>query len=143
MPESEEQPLELILARNLISIMSFPGMLVDAEGAIVFYNDAAADVFGSRFEETGRIPRDSWRAEIGPFDERGERLPVDNLPVTVALRDSRPGYGRFQVRSASAGLTAIEATALPLIGQTGHHGAMVVFWPLDAEHAWPLGSEGP
>lgn len=142
MAEGDEQPLELILARNLISILSLAGMLVDTEGAIVFYNDAAAEVFGSRFEETGRIPEESWRAEIGPFDEHGDRLPTGNLPVTVALRHSRPGYGRFQIRSANAELIPIEATALPLIGEHGHHGALVVFWPLDAERAWPLATEG-
>jgi PAS domain-containing protein len=116
-------------------------MLVDIEGAIVFYNDAAAEVLGARFEETGRIPQEEWRAEIGPFDEHEQRLPTDNLPVTIALRDARPGYGRFHIRSANAGLIAIEATALPLIGPAGHHGALVVFWPIDAERTWALEGE--
>jgi PAS domain-containing protein len=142
MTDAEEQPLELILARNLISIISLGAMLVDTEGSIVFYNDAASEVLGARFEETGRIPWEAWRAEIGPFDEEGQRLPTRNLPVTVALRDARPGYGRFHIQSANAGLIAIEAAALPLIGSTGHHGALVVFWPLDAERAWPLGGRG-
>lgn len=140
MPDAEEQPLELILARNLISIISLGAMLVDNQGAIVFYNDAAAEVLGARFEETGRIPQADWRDEIGPFDDQGRRLPTDNLPVTIALRDARPGYGRFHIRSANAGLVPIEATALPLIGPAGHHGALVAFWPLDAERAWPLES---
>jgi PAS domain-containing protein len=138
MTDAEEQPLELILARNLISIISLGAMLVDIEGAIVFYNDVAAEVLGARFEETGRILQESWRAEIGPFDRQGRRLPTDNLPVTIALRDARPGYGRFHIRSANADLIPIEAAALPLIGSAGHHGALVVFWPLDADRAWPL-----
>lgn len=138
MTDGREQPLEMILARNLISIISLGAMLVDTEGAIVFYNEAATGVLGARFEETGRIPQEAWRAEIGPFDEDGNRLPTEMLPVTVALRDARPGYGRFYVDSADGGMVPIEATALPLIGPAGHHGALVVFWPLDAEHAWPL-----
>jgi len=142
MTDAEEQPLELILARNLISIISLGAMLVDIEGAIVFYNDAAAEVLGARFEETGRIPQGAWRAEIGPFDLQGRRLPTDNLPVTIALRDARPGYGRFYIRSANASLIPIEAAALPLIGSAGHHGALVVFWPLDADRAWPLEDRG-
>jgi PAS domain-containing protein len=141
MPEAEEQPLELILARNLISIISLGAMLVDFEGAIVFYNDAAAEVLGSRFEETGRITFDAWRTEIGPFDAEGCRLPTENLPVTVALRDARPGYGRFHIRSWNGSLVPVEATAMPLIGSGGHHGALVVFWPLDADRAWPLGAQ--
>lgn len=142
MTDDEGQPLELILARNLISLITLAAMLVDIEGAIVFYNDAAAEVLGARFEETGRIPWEAWRAEIGPFDAYGRRLPTDNLPVTVALTEARPGYGRFHIRSATAGLTPIEAAALPLIGSDGHHGTLVVFWPLDAERAWPLEAPG-
>jgi PAS domain-containing protein len=138
MTEGQEHPLELILARNLISIISLGAMLVDTEGAIIFYNDAAAEILGARFEETGRIPWQAWRTEIGPFDEEGNRLPIENLPVTVALRDARPGYGRFQIQSANSGMVPIEATALPLIGPAGLHGALVVFWPLDADRAWPL-----
>ncbi len=125
MPDTEEQPLELILARNLISIISIGAMLVDMEGAIVFYNEAAALVLGAHFEETGRIPEEAWREEIGPFDGHGRRLPTENLPVTVALRDARPGYGRFHIRSAETGLVPVEAAALPLIGAAGPHGARV------------------
>ena len=40
-----QQPLELILARNLVSIISLAAFLVDVEGDIVFYNDAAAAGF--------------------------------------------------------------------------------------------------
>jgi PAS domain-containing protein len=49
----EQQPLELILARNLISIVSLAAFLVNVEGHVVFYNDAAAAIIGSPFEETG------------------------------------------------------------------------------------------
>jgi PAS domain-containing protein len=127
--EPEEQPLELILARNLISIISLGAFLVDAEGAIVFFNDAAAEIFGVQFEETGRIAQADWSTELGPLDEQGRSLPTDELPLAVALRDGRPGYGRFHVRT-DRGLIPIVATGLPLIGSGGLHGALVVFWPL-------------
>jgi PAS domain-containing protein len=129
MSELEEQPLELILARNLISIISLGAFLVDAEGAIVFFNDAAAEMFGVRFEETGRIARADWSTELGPLDEQGRPLPTDQLPLAVALRDGRPGYGRFHVRT-DRGLVLIVAAALPLTGAGGRHGALVAFWPL-------------
>jgi hypothetical protein len=126
--EPASLPLELILARNLISIISLGALLVDVNGAMVFYNDTAAEVIGTRFEERGPIPRDRWAAELGPFDEQGRPLPRDDLPVTVAIRDGRPGFGQFHIRGES-GLIAVEATALPLVGAAGNHGALVVFWP--------------
>lgn len=56
--EVAEQPLELILARNLVSLISLATVLIDVEGAIVFFNDAAAEIFGGLFEETGAT---HWR----------------------------------------------------------------------------------
>jgi PAS domain-containing protein len=132
MAQAAEQPLELILARNLISLISLAAVLIDVEGAIVFFNDAAAQFFGGLFEETGSIPLVRWRAEVGPFDSAERHLPTGDLPVTRAYRDGRPGSGRFYIRGGS-GLAEVEVVALPLVGSVGLHGAMVVFWPLDRE----------
>jgi PAS domain-containing protein len=122
-----EQPLELILARNLISIISLAAILVDAEGDIVFYNDPAAELIGSPFEEIGTLTRQEWGERFGPFDERGAPLPAEDLPSGVALREGHPAYGRFHVR-ADSGMLEVEAGAVPLVGPSGYRGAMVVFW---------------
>jgi PAS domain-containing protein len=124
-----EQPLELILARNLISIVSVAAVLVDVDGGIVFFNDAAADIAGQRFEEVGALSADEWNAQYGPLDSEGRPVPLDELPLNVAVRESRPAYGRFWIR-ADRGLLEVEAAALPLVGPAGYHGAVVVFWPL-------------
>ena len=130
--ETGERPLELILARNLVSLISLAAVLIDVKGAIVFFNDAAAQFFGGLFEETGPVPLVQWRAEVGPYDKAGRHLPTANLPVTRAFRDGRPGFGRFHIRGG-VGLVEVEVVALPLVGSVGLHGAMVVFWPLDGE----------
>ena len=126
------QPLELILARNLVSLLTLAAVLIDVDGAIVFFNDAAAEFFGGLFEETGAVPLGRWRQEVGPFDENEQHLPTANLPVTRAFRDGRPGFGNFHIRGGS-GLVEVEVVALPLVGSVGLHGAMVMFWPLDQE----------
>jgi PAS domain-containing protein len=123
----EGQPLELILARNLVSIISLAAVLVDAEGRIVFYNDAAAQLVGAPFEEIGTMTRDEWNARYGPVDEHGAALAADALPLAVAVREGRPAYARLRVR-AEHGLLELEAGALPLLGPAGYRGAMVVFW---------------
>jgi PAS domain-containing protein len=125
--QEEEQPLELILARNLVSIVSLAALLVDVDGRIVFYNDAAAQIVGSPFEEIGTISRDDWNAQYGPFDEDGVPLPAEKLPLTIAIREGRPAHGRFRVRGDS-GMLEIEAGAFPLLGPAGYHGGMVFFW---------------
>ena len=132
MHDRGEQPLELILARNLASIVSLATVLIDTSGAIVFFNDPAAKFFGGLFEETGPVPVERWRAQVGPFDETGAPLPTENLPVTRAFRDGRPGFGRFNI-GGDAGLVDVEVVALPLVGWVGLHGALVVFWPVPGE----------
>ena len=133
--ELEGQPLELILARNLVSILSLAAVLVDTEGQIAFFNEAAAEVVGSRFEETGRLSREQWNPEYGPFDEHGRPVPYDELPLAIAVREGRPAYGRLHIRTDGGNLIEIEAGAVPLLGPDGYHGAMVVFWPLEADEA--------
>jgi PAS domain-containing protein len=122
-----DQPLELILARNLVSTLTLPAFLVDPDGQIVFFNDAAAGIFGSTFEEVGTLSREEWNAQYGPFDKDGKPVDSEELPLTIALREGHPAYGRFKVRT-DAGLIEVETGALPLVGPAGFHGALIVLW---------------
>jgi len=71
---------------------------------------------------------------MGPVDAEGTPIPLEDLPLTAALRDGRPGYGQFFIR-AEGGLTEIVAGTLPLVGATGNHGALVIFWPVPAQES--------
>ena len=138
MPESaspiDERPLELILARNLISILSIPAILVDARGRIVFFNEAAGELVGAPFEEIGVLEPEEWTARYGPFDAGGRPIPRDELPVTIAVRESRPAYSRLFMH-AESGMREFEVGALPLTGPNGYQGALVVLWPVPAHGA--------
>ena len=52
---------------------------------LVFFNDAAGELIGRRFEEVGRLERDEWSSEFGPFDEFGKLMPTDE-PAADAWR---------------------------------------------------------
>jgi PAS domain-containing protein len=129
-PAAHQQPLELILARNLVSIVAVAAAVIDVDGRIVFYNDAAAAIVGARFEDTGPLTRDRWTAETGPFDDEGRPVPYDDLPLTVAVREGRPVHDRLRIRG-ERGLVHVELAALPLLGPAGYHGAVVVFWEIE------------
>jgi len=127
----EQKPLELILARNLLSSISTPGFLVDDSNELVFYNDAASVLLGKRFEEVGRLPVEEWSTMFGPFDEEGDRIPVEKLPLVIALRHNRPSYARLHVQSLKGERHAIEVAALPLVAAAGgFRGALAIFWPI-------------
>ena len=125
------QPLELILARNLLSSISTPAFLVDADGVLVFFNDAAGALLGKRFEEAGKMPPEEWGTAFGPYDEQGEPIPFERLPLTVALREGRPCHDSFQIQSALGDRHDIEVSAMPLVSTDGgFRGALAIFWPV-------------
>src|SRR6476620_1396243 len=87
-----QRPLELILARNLMSALSTPAFLVDEGGVLVFYNEAAGALLGKRYEELGTVGPDEWGSLFGPFDDGGEPIPYEELPLVSAVRDGRPAH---------------------------------------------------
>src|SRR3954447_14001553 len=130
MADAAQQPLDLILARNLMTVLEIPSLLVDAEGVLVFFNEAAGELLGKRFEETGRLSRDEWN-EIGPVDPAGNPLDSTGMPLRVALREGRPAHGRFNICTDERSIVEVETTAFPLVSSGDFHGALVVFWPVD------------
>jgi PAS domain-containing protein len=130
--EVTQKPLELILARNLLSSLSTAAFLVDEGGVLVFYNDAAAVLLGKRFEEAGRMGPTEWGSEFGPFDADGKPIPLEDLPLTIALREGRPAHEQFTIRGADGVEREIEASATPIMTTEGSQGAMVLFWPVHA-----------
>jgi PAS domain-containing protein len=130
----EQRPLELILARNLLSSISTPGFLVDKDNELVFFNEAAGLLLGKRFEETGRLPLQEWTRMWGPYGRDDEALEVDRLPLTIALRQGHPAHARFSVHTVNGEPHDIEVSALPLVATGGgFRGALAIFWEIDKD----------
>jgi PAS domain-containing protein len=128
--ETPQKPLELILARNLLTSISTPSFLVDGHGTMVFYNEAAAAVLGRSFEEAGQMTVDQWTQAFGPLSADGDALEFDELSLTKAIRDGRPAHGNFCIRTAGNPEQPIEAAAFPIVASPGgSSGAMILFWP--------------
>ena len=130
---SAQKPLELILARNLLSSLSTAAFLVAEDAELLFYNEAAGALVGRRFEETGAMPADEWSRHFGPLDEEGEAINPEETPLTIALRRGRPNHASFTIRVAGGARTEIQASAIPIIGRHGKSGAIVFIWPVDGQ----------
>jgi PAS domain-containing protein len=125
---SAQRPLELILARNLLSTISTPAFLANQPGDIVFYNEAAGSVLGRRFEESGAMSPQDWVETFGPIDDHGNPIPVDQQPLTIALRRNRPAHAHHRIRSIDGLEHDVVVAGVPVIGADGFQGAMVFFW---------------
>jgi len=129
--DGAQKPLELILARNLLTSISTPAFLVDSAGTLMFYNEAAGALLGMPFEEAGQMEPDEWSSRFGPLDDDGEPIPFESLPLTVALREGRPYHANLHIHAAEGSVRAIEVSALPITAERGQSGAMAIFWPAD------------
>lgn len=130
-----QKPLELILARNLLTSVSTPAFLVDSGAAVVFYNESAAALLGRSFEDVGRMSAEEWSAAFGPVGDDGAPLEVASLATAEAIREGRPAHGRFRIKGAR-GEVSVEASAIPIVAsEQGSSGAMIFFWPQGANGA--------
>lgn len=126
---AQQRPLELILARNFLTSLTTPAMLVNRPGDIVFFNEAAGSLLGQRFEEVGALSGAEWTRRFGPIDGAGEPIPVESQPLTAPLRQNRPAHADHRIRSIDGTCHDIEVSGLPIMGADGFQGAMVIFWP--------------
>jgi PAS domain-containing protein len=121
--------LPLILARELAANLATPMFLLDAEGMLVFYNDAAALIIGKSFAEMGEIPGEEFGTMLALTTADGAPLRKRDSPAGVALFQRRPAHLTLVARIAGGERRLVEATAYPLFGATGEmHGVVSVFW---------------
>ena len=124
-----QRPIELIQARSLIASLSTAAFLVDDGGTLLFYNQAAGELLGMRFDDAGEMPPEDWGTRFRPREPGGRELAVDELPLTIALREGEPGHAHMEITGADGEDHQIAVSAIPIRGQSRQHGAFAIFWP--------------
>ena len=124
-----QQPIELILFRQLATSLAVPVFLVDEQGELVFLNEAAERLLGIRFDELDRLPLDTWATMFTPREPEGEPMATDEVPLVVALKERRPWLGPIRITGGDGVERAIAVTAFPLEGGRDRLlGAVAMFW---------------
>ena len=124
-----QQPLQIILMRQLAGYLRTPIFLVDTTGHLLFYNEAAEGLLGQRFEETGAMSPEEWGTKFVPTEPDGAPLSPDELPLSIALAHRRPAHKRIRIEGLDGGERLIDIVAIPLEGIRGvFHGAVALFW---------------
>jgi len=121
--------IEIILNRQLADCLSIPVFITDIAGNLIFYNEAAEEILGKRFEETGEMPVEEWATVFKPLDEKGNVLAPEELPLVKTLNDELPYHKSFIIESLKGQLQNISVTSYPIISRTGKFlGAVAIFW---------------
>jgi hypothetical protein len=127
--ESKQRDLILILARDLTSRLATPTFVVDAEGTLVYFNEAAEPVLGRTYAEAGELRAGEWASEWDPTDGQGRPLPLEELPLGIAFREGRAAHRAMRITGGDGVARDIEVTAFPLCAQPDVIlGAIAVFW---------------
>ncbi len=127
-----QHAVETILMRRLASYLATPIFMVDAEGHLIYFNEAAEPILGRRFEEVIAMTREELYTSFLPTEEDGTRMDPDEHPLTIARIRREPAHRRFSIRGFDGVSRCIEATGIPLIGQCQRAlGAVGVFWEIE------------
>jgi PAS domain-containing protein len=125
---SRQHPVEVIMARGFMSNLATPAFLVDPEGNLIFFNEPAGELLGIPFEEAGTMSAEEWGGRFDPKALDGHALALAELPLAIALSESRPAHRPMEISSAQGERREIEVTAFPVVGRTGPQGAIAIFW---------------
>jgi PAS domain S-box-containing protein len=133
----QQRNLVLILATELADKLASAVFVVDEDGALVYFNEAAAEILGKTFGEVGTLSEDQWSQAFLPMEFDGREMSADQLPLVVARRERRPSHRAFRIRNMEGEDRAIAVTALPLFARKDEFvGAAAIFW----EHPPETGS---
>ena len=125
----QQKSLTLILARGWASNLSMPISVHDPRGRVVFYNESAEALFGVKFAETGELSAAEWTARVSPEEADGTPIPLEELPVGVALTQRTPAHRTVHFARPDNVRYAAEVTAFPLMGREEELlGAVRIFW---------------
>src|SRR4026207_2231297 len=110
-----QQEIEVILARHLAEYLAMPIFIVNPDGDLIFYNEPAEAILGTRYNETGIMPASAWSTIFHPMDLDGNPIPPEELPLMIALTQHCPAHKMFWIRGLDGAMRQIGSTAFPII----------------------------
>lgn len=127
--EHLQRNLVLILARQFAAQLATAVFLVDADGTVIYYNEAAERLLGRRFIEGRGMTAGEWSTVFKPRHDSGEQMPLEQLPIGVAIMEREPAHGTVTIQGADGVDRRIEVTSFPLFAHTEDFvGAIAFFW---------------
>ena len=119
----------LILARSFAAQLATAVFLVDAGGTVIYFNEAAERLLGQRFVEGAGMAAEQWSTRYRPRDSEGNTVPLESLPLGVAMLKRESAHGNITILGADGVDRQIEVVALPLFARTEEFvGAIALFW---------------
>jgi PAS domain-containing protein len=121
--------LVLILAREFASKLATASFVCDGDGRLVYFNEAAEEIVGRTFAETGEVSLAEWSAGFAARDAHDSELKPEERPIGIALVQRRPAHGTFRITGLDGVVRDIAVTAFPLFAHADELvGVVSLFW---------------
>jgi PAS domain-containing protein len=129
-----QRNLVLILARAFAAQIATAVFLLDEEGTVIFYNEAAERLTGRPFIEGAGMTAATWMHDAYPRDDAGELIAFENLPLGRTMLKREPAHGVVTFTSRDGKPLRIENATFPLFAHTEDYvGTFVFVWPLERD----------
>jgi PAS domain-containing protein len=129
-----QQPLEMILLRQLATHLASPIWILEATGELVFYNEPAEHLLGIQFEEVGPLVAVELTEMFEVTEADGEPLAESDFPVVEALINRAPANRLVRFRAKDGVFRLVEVLAVPIVGQGDRFlGILATFWEPELE----------
>ena len=130
MTDGGPKHLVLILAREFASNLATPTAIIDADGKLVFFNEAAEEVIGTSFAQVGEMPYEEFVASFEPrTKEDAEPFPTEKRPTRIALDERRAAHEELLITSRDGVDRRVAVTAFPLFAhRDAFIGVVAIFW---------------
>lgn len=123
-----QKSIELILFRQLANYLVTPVFIVDPDGNLIFFNEAAEKILGFKFSEAGEMPAEEWSVVFEPKHRDGSLIPPEKLPLFITYTQHRPAHDNFYIVNLQGKMWHIEVFTLPIINQIGDFLGAVAFF---------------
>jgi PAS domain-containing protein len=121
--------LQLILAREFSANLATPMFLIDAEGTLVYFNEAAELLLGKSYGEIGPITANEFGSRLQLAELDGTPLRRRDSPSGIAYLRREPAHRTLLATALDGTRRQYEVTAYPLFARVGEmHGVLTVFW---------------
>jgi PAS domain-containing protein len=124
-----QKHLTLIIARELASQLATATFIADAQGRLVFYNEAAEEILGRTFAEAGSMAAEGWTSQFRLEELDGTPMALERMPAGIALLERRPAHGKLWMTGLDGQRRLLAVTAVPLFAsETEVVGMIALFW---------------
>lgn len=131
MPQ-HQQPVEMILLRQLASYLTVPIWLMDEAGNLLYYNESAEGLLGIRFDDMGPVHADQVGGMFRLTDFDGNPLEGLDHPIGVTLAKRIPSHRELRYCGFDGIWRNVAVSSIPIEGQARRFlGLFATFWEID------------